>query len=142
MKEYGMFWKNYVNFTGKSTRKEFWIPMLFNIVVIFMLVVSLRLSESSIDSTELIGTMALIYGVFLIALFIPSLAVTVRRFRDAGFGWYWVIIFIVINRFTEVFAEYTIFTVIGLACWIIEIIMLCQPSKTVVSEAGDNEEKG
>ena len=39
------------------------------------------------------GGIAIIYMIFGIALFLPGLALTVRRLRDAGF--HWALIFII-----------------------------------------------
>ena len=40
-----------------------------------------------------LGGIAIIYMIFGIALFLPELALTVRRLRDAGF--HWALIFII-----------------------------------------------
>ena len=40
-----------------------------------------------------LGGLAIIYMIFGIALFLPGLALTVRRLRDAGF--HWALIFII-----------------------------------------------
>lgn len=32
MEEYFEMWKNYFNFSGRSTRREFWLAYLFNYV--------------------------------------------------------------------------------------------------------------
>jgi uncharacterized membrane protein YhaH (DUF805 family) len=70
--------KNYAVFTGTATRPEYWYWVLFTFLV--------NLVVSAIDSTQ---TLQL---VFSLATLLPSLAVTVRRLRDAGFSWTWILL--------------------------------------------------
>lgn len=37
MGAYGAFWRNYFNFSGRSTRSEFWWPYIINIVIALIL---------------------------------------------------------------------------------------------------------
>ena len=76
--------KKYAEFSGRARRKEYWMFSLFN--VIFMIVAMIL--------DNILGTTAgeLPYGVFYflyaLAVFIPGLAVTVRRLHDIGkSGW-------------------------------------------------------
>ncbi len=70
--------KNYVNFRGTATLPEYWYWVLFTFLVGLVL--------SAID---VLGVLA---GVFSLATFLPSLGVTVRRLRDAGFSWVWLLL--------------------------------------------------
>ena len=73
MEEYKKYWVNFVNFSGRSTRMEFWLPVLFNFVISAIL---------SAISTKLGSAFGLI-------TFIPSLANAVRRMHDINkSGWY------------------------------------------------------
>ena len=76
--------KQYADFRGRARRKEYWMFTLFNII--FAIVAML------IDNV--VGTVSpeLGYGVFyvlyVLAMFIPGLAVSVRRLHDVGkSGW-------------------------------------------------------
>ena len=42
-----------------------------------------------LSAIDVLGVLA---GVFSLATFLPSLAVTVRRLRDAGFSWVWLLL--------------------------------------------------
>jgi uncharacterized membrane protein YhaH (DUF805 family) len=71
--------KKYSDFESNSTRKEYWMFVLFNIVF------------SSI--TALISPNASAF--YYLFVFIPALAVTVRRLHDVGkSGWMMLIVFI------------------------------------------------
>ena len=75
----------YVDFSGRSSRSEFWWWTLFAIIgsVVF----------SVLDA--LIGTVSILYLLFALAIFLPGLAVTVRRLHDVGrSGWWYFIGFI------------------------------------------------
>lgn len=81
---YILMWKRYFDFEGTSTRKEFWYPYLINLGIGLAYQVAL---ESIFDFT-LLGALVLIYGIYVIANFFPSLALMVRRLHDTGVsGW-------------------------------------------------------
>lgn len=82
---------NYLNFTGRSTRFEFWSFLGLFVLCSWLLNVTLLelmlVSEHPLV-TQLAYWVPLIWGVFTV---IPSLAITVRRVRDAGFSGWWVL---------------------------------------------------
>ena len=81
---YVLMWKRYFDFEGTSTRKEFWYPYLINLGIGLAYQVALV----SIFDLTLLGALVLIYGIYVIANFFPSLAVMVRRLHDTGVsGW-------------------------------------------------------
>ena len=82
---------NYANFTGRARRQEYWMFQLFNIIIIFALIVILMGLGALIDAPGLIS----IYLIYVLAIIIPSLAVSVRRLHDTGkSGWYYLVSFI------------------------------------------------
>ena len=84
--------RRYTDFSGRSRRMEYWMFMLFNIIV--------SLIATFID--KVMGTVASfggVAGVFsalvALALFIPSVAVVIRRFHDQDkSGWWWWILLV------------------------------------------------
>jgi uncharacterized membrane protein YhaH (DUF805 family) len=75
----------YATFEGRSSRSAYWWFYLFLIIVtIAALVIDLAL-----------GSYPIIYGLATLALFLPELAVTVRRFHDAGHSGWWFLIVLV-----------------------------------------------
>lgn len=95
MKSFVLFWKNYVNFKGRSRRSEYWYMMLWHLIfilpaffVFFMGAVFVGIGDE-IDAKVLsmFGVMILILTIiymllYSLATFIPNLALSVRRFHD------------------------------------------------------------
>jgi len=84
MNWYLMVWKKYAQFTGRSRRKEYWMFTLFNCLLMILLsFLSLLLRDSG--NTVIVSVLCFIY---LLAILVPGLAVTVRRLHDTGkSGW-------------------------------------------------------
>ena len=71
--------KNYANFKGRARRKEYWFFVLCQFLLIFI---------AAIIDSILFDNPALFYSITALGLFIPSLAVAVRRMHDIGkSGW-------------------------------------------------------
>lgn len=68
--------KKYVNFSGRASRKEYWMFFLFNILFSFAAVIIDVLFGTLEDG---LGVFSCIYSL---AVFLPGLAVTVRRLHD------------------------------------------------------------
>ncbi len=83
--------QNYATFTGRARRSEYWYFALFN--VIFSLVATILDNVLGI-ALEGIGYGPL-YGLYVLAMLIPGIAVTVRRLHDVGkSGWMYFIVLI------------------------------------------------
>ena len=84
-----MYWylkvlKQYVDFSGRARRKEYWMFALFNII---FAVVAVILDNILGIAVEGVGYGPL-YGLYALATLIPGLAVSVRRLHDVGkSGW-------------------------------------------------------
>ena len=90
IKAYKSFFKGYVDFTGRSTRSEYWLVWLTNILLLipfYSAYFDVIFSEENEGALLVFGGLAIIYMIFGLALFLPWLALTVRRLRDAGFHW-------------------------------------------------------
>lgn len=76
--------KQYADFSGRARRKEYWMFTLFNII--FTIVTIILDNVLGTASPEL--SYGLFYGLYVLAMFIPGLAVSVRRLHDVGkSGW-------------------------------------------------------
>ena len=96
---YKNFFKNYAEFTGRSTRPDYWWVWLGNFILsipfwviyiytVFLSAVMDSVSDSASEAAFMIfGLVAIIYVVFYLAILVPTLALSVRRLRDAGFHW-------------------------------------------------------
>lgn len=79
MEEYKKFWTNFFNFSGRSTRKDYWLVVLINMVVSGIL-------------TAVIPTVGMIYGLLS---FIPGLSIVFRRLHDTNRSAGWIFISLV-----------------------------------------------
>ena len=70
-----MYFANYANFRGRSTRAEYWWAMLF------VFLVGCVASFLGDIFTSIVG----------LALIVPNLAILTRRFHDAGKSGWWVV---------------------------------------------------
>jgi uncharacterized membrane protein YhaH (DUF805 family) len=88
MEWYLMVWKKYAQFNGRSRRKEYWMFFLFNTLV------GILLSAAGV-AVKLGMISAGLYFIYLMAVLVPSLAVSVRRLHDLGkSGWLLLIVLI------------------------------------------------
>lgn len=82
----------YAEFRGAASRSEFWWWVLFTSLVSAALnTVTVWRFDFGSDISQGSG----LAGVWAIAVLVPTLAVTVRRLRDAGFEWghvFWVLL--------------------------------------------------
>lgn len=81
----------YAEFDGRATRPEFWWWMLFSVLVTAALnvfsVIPIGIDGSSLGS--------ILTGLWTIATLLPTLAVGVRRLRDADYAWqniFWILL--------------------------------------------------
>lgn len=88
---YKMAFTKYADFRTRSTRNEFWWFTLCNILVIFGLVILMGIF-GAMEINILSGLFGILYFVYVLASFIPNLAVTVRRLHDTNrSGWFFLI---------------------------------------------------
>ncbi|WP_103070482.1 DUF805 domain-containing protein [Aquimarina sediminis] len=82
--------RKYANFTGRARRKEYWLFSLFNtLFTIIIMILDHRLNTYISDGN---GLLSCLYSLFI---FIPSLAVLVRRLHDIGKSGWWFLISLV-----------------------------------------------
>lgn len=96
----------YAEFTGRATRAEFWWFVLFSTLVNSALG---ALNFASPEGVISIGSS--LASLWSIAVLVPTLAVSVRRLRDAGRMW------------TELF-----WILLPIAGLIVLIVRFCEPS--------------
>lgn len=84
MEWYLKCWRQYADFSGRARRKEYWMFVLFN----FIFALSAMIFDNILGLT--IGELpyGVIYLLYILAVFVPGLAVSVRRMHDIGkSGW-------------------------------------------------------
>ena len=107
--------RKYAEFTGRATRAEFWWWALFNVLVASALSL---FNVIPIGDNAYLGS--LLSGLWSIAVLLPSLAVAVRRLRDAGYGW-----------------GYLFFILVPIAGIVVLIVYWAQPRKAAVPPTTD-----
>ncbi len=86
--------KQYAEFSGRSSRKEYWMFVLFN----FIISLGISFIAQSMD-------MPMLSTVYSLGIFLPSLGVGIRRLHDVNksgwmllisliplIGWIWIIV--------------------------------------------------
>ncbi|QDT80584.1 DUF805 domain-containing protein [Gimesia maris] len=79
--------KKYAEFSGRARRKEYWMFFLFNILISFVI----GILGAIIGETGGLITVSL-SGLYSLFIFIPSIAVTVRRLHDTNRTGWWILI--------------------------------------------------
>nr|WP_223252972.1 DUF805 domain-containing protein [Arthrobacter sp. AFG7.2] len=86
------FFKKYATFSGRASRSEYWWWTLVSIIVSIVLniVITAGINYTGYGPTAGLGTLIgiLLAATWLLAFFIPSLALSVRRLHDSNkSGW-------------------------------------------------------
>ena len=74
--------KKYLVFDGRARRTEYWMFFLFNFIIAFVL----GIVEATLGSPGILGML------YSLAVFIPGIAVTVRRLHDTGRSGLWILV--------------------------------------------------
>jgi|TARA_B110000914_G_scaffold220341_1_gene230260 uncharacterized membrane protein YhaH (DUF805 family) len=84
---------NYMNFSGRASRSEYWFWTLFTFLVSFVS----GIIDGFMFGSEL-GDPLWISNIIGVAIFLPGLAVIVRRLHDGGrSGWWFLLSFTIIG---------------------------------------------
>jgi uncharacterized membrane protein YhaH (DUF805 family) len=77
--------KKYAVFSGRARRKEYWFFCLFSVLIAFVL----GIVDGIIAGSGSEGGLGLFGVIYSLAVFVPSVAVSVRRLHDTGkSGWF------------------------------------------------------
>ena len=95
-----MPYRRYVDFSGRSQRKEYWMFYLFVVIVYFVLSLIMSMGAPTIDPAtgQMSGGGALatiglaLLGIFWLGTFIPALAVAIRRMHDQDRSGWWILV--------------------------------------------------
>ena len=119
---YKNFWKGYLNFSGRSTRPEFWWVWLLNMVIFFPVYYSL-FTGLEFDNPIINIALFSMYIILLLVEFVPLLALIVSRLRDVGIHWAYIfIVFVPLGAVTL-------------------LVMLAMPSQRFGEKVIENSEK-
>ena len=128
--------KNYANFKGRARRKEYWMFVLINFIIYiaFMILIiiievisgviyvsDLKIIITSLMTLFTVTPFSVILSLYVLAILVPSLAVSVRRLHDIGkSGWFILI------------------SLIPIVGSIILLVWACQEGMPEANEYGEN----
>ena len=73
--------KHYFDFNGVATRKEYWMFVLFNFIVAFVIGI-----VAALIHVRAIGSL------YSLVVLLPSLGIAVRRMHDIGKSGWWILV--------------------------------------------------
>ncbi|WP_317933156.1 DUF805 domain-containing protein [Halioxenophilus sp. WMMB6] len=86
--------KKYAVFSGRARRKEYWLFALFNILITMALYILVIVGAVN-NIAALAGIAGILIAIYMLAIILPALGVTVRRLHDTNrSGWWFFIQFV------------------------------------------------
>jgi uncharacterized membrane protein YhaH (DUF805 family) len=80
--------KKYATFSGRARRREYWFYVLFYVIII----VVLSVIDGIIGMNMGGAGVGILTAIYILAVFLPTLAVLVRRLHDTGRSGWWFFI--------------------------------------------------
>jgi uncharacterized membrane protein YhaH (DUF805 family) len=89
---YAKGWKKSFDYSGRATRSDFWWFVLVDLIIYLIffgvnLFILFNISDSPV--TFIVPTLA---GLYFWGGFLPRIALAVRRMRDIGKSWAWILL--------------------------------------------------
>ncbi|MGN1200785.1 MAG: DUF805 domain-containing protein [Candidatus Caccovivens sp.] len=102
VENFKLFWLRMFDWQGKTSRREFWLGVLGNalimLVLLTLLIVSLTCFQNAINLFSLV--MIFLFSFFVLIELLPSISLIIRRMHDIGKSGYFIwILFIPIAGF-------------------------------------------
>ncbi|AWN23517.1 DUF805 domain-containing protein [Deinococcus irradiatisoli] len=88
MREVWLTLKKYAVFSGRARRREYWMFSLVSSLVFGVLLAA----DLALGLADLSKGAGLFSGLFVLAILLPTLAVTVRRLHDTGRSAWWLLL--------------------------------------------------
>jgi uncharacterized membrane protein YhaH (DUF805 family) len=83
--------KNYVGFEGRARRREYWMFVLFSFIVSILIAIV----DAIMGTTQSLGGIGLLGGLYTLAVLVPSIALGARRLHDIGKSGWWQLIVLI-----------------------------------------------
>jgi uncharacterized membrane protein YhaH (DUF805 family) len=113
LQAYASFWKNYVNFGGRSSRSAYWWVQLWN-VSIFLIFLAVTIgplvNALATENYNRLGFsifFIIVYFLYVFAIIIPSISLGVRRFHDANVSAWWYVGLYAIPEVLRLITQFT-----------------------------------
>ena len=129
--------RRYFEFSGRSSRSEFWWFFLF-CILLYMLAFSLSVNELGPSDDSFIDVEAFLsktltswFGIALIVTLIPSISLSVRRFHDINMSGWW---YVALQIAPSILGQYIfIFSFISVIALFVYLYFMCTEG------GGDNQ---
>jgi len=82
------FWRRWKDFSGKTSRYEYWMALFTHILLSFILMIAILIflaAALDLPTEEGLRWFEIMWSLYGITWIVPFLAMSVRRIRDAGF---------------------------------------------------------
>lgn len=136
----------YAVFAGRAARSEYWYFCLFNILIGFALFFAALFTAAMIGATAsggianhsslglagvaglaaFLGIFVVLVGIYALAVLLPSLGVTVRRFHDLNVSGWFLLLFMVL----------ACIPVINFFAGLAQLIWFCMPGTSGTNKYG------
>jgi uncharacterized membrane protein YhaH (DUF805 family) len=123
---YLMAWRRYAEFDGRSRRTEYWMFTLFNVLAVLALALAGGIGFAAARQFGVL--FFVLFGVYVLAAIVPSLAIAVRRFHDTGKSGWLLLLLMVLGCIPF----------LGLIANVIQIVFLCTDSELGPNQYGYN----
>lgn len=99
LEAYQLFWKNYVNFKGRSRRSEYWWVALWHFIILIGggLLSALLFLIPGVGAVIGAAGFIVILAIYPLAIVIPNYALLTRRFHDRGLSMFIPIVSFVLS---------------------------------------------
>ena len=123
---YLLAWQRYSDFDGRSQRKEYWMFGLFNFLAAMALG---ALGGFGLLFSRHLGIILFApAAIYILALFVPGIAVSIRRYHDTGRSGWLLLLFTVLGMIPGV----------NLISSIVNLVFLCEDSAPGANQYGPN----
>lgn len=102
MAEYLNFWRAYADFSGRTTRRGFWMAILWHYIISFFVLILLMIvlpivlmAALSMEPEAAVQAFKIGYSFYTLTWIVPFFAIMTRRLRDAGYSaksFFWLLI--------------------------------------------------
>lgn len=115
--------RRYADFQGRSRRKEYWMFVL-GYTIVSAIMVGLMFGTGgfngeNFDFNIVSGIVVAVFGLFVLALLIPSIAVQVRRLHDQNISGWWLLGIYIASAIP----------VVGFIASVALLVFMCLPGK-------------
>ena len=123
---YLLAWHRYADFEGRSRRKEYWMFGLFNFLAAMALGI---LGGLGFFISRHFGVILLLpAAIYVLAVIVPGIAVSIRRYHDTGRSGWLLLLFTVLGSIPGV----------NIISSIVNLVFLCEDSAPGANQYGPN----